>query len=62
MKRKYIVFYAVDGGYGNTEIKVSRKERPCSVKNIRAIESEISKGLNKNVALINYKFAGLSWK
>ena len=62
MRRKYIVFYAFTGGYGSTDIKVSRKESPDKLENIRKIEKSISDELNTNVSLINYKKAGLTWR
>jgi hypothetical protein len=63
MKRRYIIFYAFDGGFGNTEITVARNERPDSIKNIRAIETEISKTLNRSVSIINYKLTRrLVWR
>lgn len=62
MKRKYIVFYAMPGGYGSTDIKVARKERPVSIENIRKIEDILGESLKMRVSVINFKYVGLSWK
>ncbi len=61
MKRKYIIFYATTNGYGSTDIKVSRKERPSSIANIRTIENILSESLGTDVSIINYKYVGISW-
>jgi len=62
MKRKYIVFYAHTNGFGSTDIVVSRKERPNKIENIHKIEDVLSESLRSQIAIINFKYVGISWK
>lgn len=62
MKHVYIVFYATAAGFGNTELTLTRRERPVNIEAIRKIEEAVSKDIGSNVSVTGFRKVGRKWK